>query len=98
MGTETMKRKFSTRISKLGTETAYAVSAEAHAAAKSGIKVYPFHIGDLNIPTPEIFKKGKILLFLNETDSGKFCHSFSQFFLDSVFSTSFFVQIIFERV
>jgi aspartate/methionine/tyrosine aminotransferase len=36
----------------LGTETAFAVSAEAAAFAAKGNKVYPFHLGDLNIPTP----------------------------------------------
>src|ERR1035438_2715911 len=38
------------RIARLGTETAFAVSAEA--AAAKGNRVYPFHLGDLNIPTP----------------------------------------------
>ena len=41
------------RISRLGTETAFAVSAEAKAFAAAGNKVFPFHIGDLNIKTPE---------------------------------------------
>jgi aspartate/methionine/tyrosine aminotransferase len=40
------------RISRLGTETAFAVSAEAAAWAATGRKVYPFHLGDMNIPTP----------------------------------------------
>lgn len=40
------------RISRLGTETAFAVSAEAAAFAAKGNKVYPFHLGDMNIPTP----------------------------------------------
>ena len=40
------------RISQLGTETAFAVSAEAAAFAAEGNKVYPFHLGDINIPTP----------------------------------------------
>ncbi|MFQ3619888.1 MAG: aminotransferase class I/II-fold pyridoxal phosphate-dependent enzyme [Spirochaetales bacterium] len=40
------------RIKKLGTETAFAVSAEANAYKQQGHKVYPFHLGDLNIPTP----------------------------------------------
>ena len=40
------------RISRLGTETAFAVSAEAAAFAAEGHKVYPFHLGDLNILTP----------------------------------------------
>ncbi|MGD1011122.1 MAG: aminotransferase class I/II-fold pyridoxal phosphate-dependent enzyme [Acidimicrobiales bacterium] len=39
-------------IARLGTETAFAVSAEAAAFAAEGHKVYPFHLGDLNIPTP----------------------------------------------
>jgi len=44
--------KFAQRISRLGTETAFAVSAEAAAFAAQGNKVYPFHLGDINIPTP----------------------------------------------
>ena len=40
------------RINRLGTETAFAVSAEANAFAAEGNKVYPFHLGDMNIPTP----------------------------------------------
>ena len=38
-------------ISKLGTETAFAVAGKAAAHAASGNKVYPFHLGDLNMPT-----------------------------------------------
>lgn len=41
------------RISRLGSETAFAVSAEAAAFAAQGNKVYPFHLGDLNVLTPE---------------------------------------------
>ena len=40
------------RVSHLGTETAFAVSAEAAAFAAEGNKVYPFHLGDMNINTP----------------------------------------------
>jgi aspartate/methionine/tyrosine aminotransferase len=40
------------RIERLGTETAFAVSAEAAAFAAEGNKVYPFHLGDMNIITP----------------------------------------------
>ncbi len=40
------------RIAQLGTETAFAVSAEAAAFAAMGNKVYPFHLGDINITTP----------------------------------------------
>lgn len=45
--------KFAERISRLGTETAFAVSAEANAFASKGNKVYPFHLGDMNIKTPD---------------------------------------------
>ncbi len=44
--------KIAERISRLGTETAFAVSAEAAAFAGQGNKVYPFHLGDMNLPTP----------------------------------------------
>ena len=46
------RAKFARRIANLGTETAFAVSAEAAAFATEGHHVYPFHLGDLNIPTP----------------------------------------------
>jgi aspartate/methionine/tyrosine aminotransferase len=41
------------RVTRLGTETVFAVSAEAAALAAEGRTVYPFHLGDLNIPTAE---------------------------------------------
>jgi aspartate/methionine/tyrosine aminotransferase len=41
------------RVARLGTETVFAVSAEAAALAARGRKIYPFHLGDLNIPTAE---------------------------------------------
>jgi len=44
--------KIAERILRLGTETAFAVSAEAAAFAAKGNKVYPFHLGDMNILTP----------------------------------------------
>ena len=44
--------KLAERIARLGTETAFAVSAEAAAFAAEGNKVYPFHLGDLNLKTP----------------------------------------------
>ncbi len=40
------------RIERLGIETAFAVSSEAAAFAAEGNKVYPFHLGDINIMTP----------------------------------------------
>ncbi len=55
------------RMSRIGTETAFAVSLEAAQMAQQGIKIYPFHLGDMNIITPsnvmeaaiEAMKKGK---------------------------------------
>ncbi|MBM3146624.1 MAG: aminotransferase class I/II-fold pyridoxal phosphate-dependent enzyme [Actinobacteria bacterium] len=44
--------KLADRVARLGTETAFAVSAEAAAYAAAGNKVYPFHIGDMNLATP----------------------------------------------
>lgn len=44
--------KHANRIALLGTETAFAVSAEAAAFAAQGKKMYPFHLGDMNIKTP----------------------------------------------
>ena len=44
--------KIADRIARLGTETAFAVSAEAAAFAAQGNKVYPFHLGDMNLKTP----------------------------------------------
>lgn len=45
--------KYSNLLQKLGTETAFAVSAQAKEWASQGNKVYPFHLGDINLPTPE---------------------------------------------
>ncbi|HMP78843.1 MAG TPA: aminotransferase class I/II-fold pyridoxal phosphate-dependent enzyme [Pirellulaceae bacterium] len=47
------KYRIAQRISRLGTETAFAVSAEAAALAKTGLRVYPFHLGDLDMKTPQ---------------------------------------------
>jgi aspartate/methionine/tyrosine aminotransferase len=44
--------KLANRLSNLGTETAFAVSEAAAAWAAQGHKVYPFHLGDIDIPTP----------------------------------------------
>ena len=46
-------RKLANRFSRLGTETAFIVGADAAAWAVEGHKVYPFHLGDINIPTPQ---------------------------------------------
>jgi aspartate/methionine/tyrosine aminotransferase len=53
------------RVARLGTETAFAVSAEAAAFAALGHKVYPFHLGDLNIPTPSTVVEGSFRAIKN---------------------------------
>jgi aspartate/methionine/tyrosine aminotransferase len=50
--------KIAERISRLGTETAFAVSGEANAFAAQGNRIYPFHLGDLNLPTPSTVVAG----------------------------------------
>ncbi len=45
--------KSAQRIQRLGTETAFDVSAEARAFGAGGNTVYPFHLGDINIRTPQ---------------------------------------------
>ena len=40
------------RMDLLGSETAFAVSAEAATLAATGKKIFPFHLGDINLPTP----------------------------------------------
>jgi len=44
---------FADRVEKLGIETAFIVAARAAAHAAAGNKVYPFHLGDLNLKTPD---------------------------------------------
>jgi len=50
-------RNFARRYGRLGTETAFAVGADAAAWAAQGNKVYPFHLGDMNITTPEYIRE-----------------------------------------
>lgn len=40
------------RVNNLGVETAFLVAGQAAAHATAGNKVYPFHLGDMNLPTP----------------------------------------------
>ncbi len=40
------------RVKKLGVETAFVVAGQAAAHAAAGNRVFPFHLGDLNLPTP----------------------------------------------
>ena len=43
--------KLADRIDRLGTETAFLVSAEAAAYGAAGNRIFPFHLGDINIRT-----------------------------------------------
>ncbi len=43
--------KLADRIDRLGTETAFLVSAEAAAHGAKGNRIFPFHLGDINIRT-----------------------------------------------
>ena len=47
-----MDKMFATRLRNLGTETAFAVSDNAAEFKAKGNKVYPFHLGDMDIRTP----------------------------------------------
>ena len=40
------------RLNNLGTETAFAVSLSAAEWGAKGNKIFPFHLGDINLPTP----------------------------------------------
>ncbi len=55
-----MTIRLAERMSRLGTETAFAVSQEASQWAAKGNKVYPFHLGDMNIQTPQVVMDGAI--------------------------------------
>ncbi|PHR24486.1 MAG: aspartate aminotransferase [Desulfotalea sp.] len=44
--------KLANRVEKLGVETAFLVAGQAAAHAAKGHKVYPFHLGDMNLRTP----------------------------------------------
>ena len=47
------RRAKASAIDRLGTETAFAVSADAARWAAQGHRVYPFHLGDIDLRTPE---------------------------------------------
>lgn len=44
--------KLANRLANLGIETAFVVAGQAAAHAAAGNRVYPFHLGDLNLATP----------------------------------------------
>ena len=45
------------RVASLGVETAFVVAAQAAAHAAAGNRVFPFHLGDLNLATPDNIKE-----------------------------------------
>ena len=47
-----IRPRIARRIARLGTETAFAVSGDAASWAAQGHRIYPFHLGDMNIRTP----------------------------------------------
>ena len=47
------KNIYSDKLINLGTETAFAVSSDATEHAQNGNTVFPFHLGDINICTPQ---------------------------------------------
>ena len=49
-----MSTTIAKRIARLGTETAFSVSGEAAVVAATGRHIYPFHLGDMNLPTPSV--------------------------------------------
>lgn len=65
--------RFNDNLKNLGTETAFAVSAEAKSWSNRGHKIYPFHLGDINIQTPKIIRETTIK-YINEGKNG-YCAS-----------------------
>ena len=47
-----MTHALASRLDRLGTETAFAVSQAAAEWGAKGHRIYPFHLGDLNLATP----------------------------------------------
>ena len=61
--------KLNNKLNRLGTETAFAVSAEAKSLAKKGHKIFPFHLGDINLKTPKNIREATTR-FLNDNKNG----------------------------
>lgn len=61
------KTTYSDKLKNLGTETAFAVSIDATEFAQSGNRVFPFHLGDINISTPKnIIEETKKAMYDNK--------------------------------
>ena len=65
--------RFNAKLNKLGTETAFEVSAQSRDWENKGNKVYPFHLGDINLQTPKSIRE-KTVKFLNDFKNG-YCPS-----------------------
>ena len=65
--------KFSRNIENLGTETAFKVSMEANSLLKNGKKIYPFHLGDINMKTPKVIRDATSR-YMNDNKNG-YCPS-----------------------
>ena len=61
--------KLNAKLDRLGTETAFAVSAQAKAWADKGNKVYPFHLGDINLQTPSNIREATNR-YMNDAKNG----------------------------
>lgn len=69
-----MVHQLAKRMEKADTISAFTVSAEARAFAAQGRKVYPFHVGDLNLPTPSTITQATIKAMVEERRTG-YCPS-----------------------
>ena len=65
--------KLSSNIENLGTETAFKVSMEANSLLKNGKKIYPFHLGDINMKTPKVIRDATSR-YMNDNKNG-YCPS-----------------------
>ena len=65
--------KIANRMKLLGSETAFAVSAEASNLAALGNKIFPFHLGDINLSTPRsVIKAAKKAIEEGKTGKGPY--------------------------
>ena len=60
------------RFARLGTGTAFAMAAEAHRHAEQGARVFPFHLGDMDLKTPECIVEAARLNVNDESCSNHF--------------------------
>lgn len=65
-----MVHQLARRMAKADTISAFTVSTEAKAFAASGRKVYPFHVGDLNLPTPSTITEAAIEAMVEKHKTG----------------------------